>query len=71
MGANERREQHAAQFLFEAHATRETYQPIPEQFAPRTILEAYDIQDAYHRLITSGRGPIVGYGRRSAITGHI
>ena len=51
MGANERREQHAAQFLFEAHAARETYQPIPEQFAPRTILEAYDIQD-WKRLVS-------------------
>ena len=61
MASNESREQNAAQFLFQAHDAREPYQPIPEQFAPRTITEAYDMQDAYHGLITSSRGPIVGY----------
>ena len=61
MVSNESREQQAAQFLFQAHAAREPYHPIPEQFAPRTITEAYDMQDAYHGLITSSRGPIVGY----------
>ena len=47
--------------MFEAHAARKPYQPIPRQFAPRTIAEAYDMQDAYHKLITGGRGPITGY----------
>ena len=61
MVSNESREQQAAQFLFQAHAAREPYHPIPEQFAPRTITEAYDVQDAYHGFITSSRGPIVGY----------
>ena len=61
MVENYSRDQQAAQFLFEAHAARKPYQPIPEQFAPRTITEAYDIQDTYHRLIAGGRGPIAGY----------
>ena len=61
MVANESRAQQAAQFLFEAHAARMPYRPIPEQFAPRTITEAYDMQDAYHELIAGGRGPIAGY----------
>ena len=45
----------------EQYAARGPYHPLPEQFAPRTITEAYDMQDAYHGLITSSRGPIVGY----------
>ena len=61
MVTNESRDQQAAQFLFEAHAARKPYQPIPREFAPRTITEAYDMQDAYHKLITGGRGPIAGY----------
>ncbi len=61
MVANESRDQQAAQFLFEAHAARKHYQPIPRQFAPRTITEAYDMQDTYHKLITGARGSIAGY----------
>ena len=61
MVTNESRDQQAALFLFEAHAARKPYQPIPRQFAPRTITEAYDMQDTYHKLITGGRGPIAGY----------
>ena len=61
MAANESREQKAAQYLFEAHAARRTYQPIPEEFAPRNLTEAYDMQDAYHALIIGERGPIAGY----------
>ena len=55
------RRQQAAQFLFEAHRTRSPFQPIPEQFAPRTIGEAYDMQAAFQALITGERGPISGY----------
>ena len=61
MVANQNRNQQAARFLFEAHAARKPYAPIPEKFAPRTIEEAYDMQDVFHALITSGRGPIAGY----------
>lgn len=53
--------QQAAHFLFDAHTTRRSYQPIPERFSPRSITEAYDIQDAYHELLAESRGPIVGY----------
>ena len=61
MVASESRNQQAAQFLFDGHAARDPYRPIPEEFAPRTITEAYAMQDAYHGLITGGRGPIAGY----------
>ncbi len=61
MAANESRIQQAAQFLFGARAAREPYQPIPKQFAPRTIKEAYEIQDACNELVQGGRGSIAGY----------
>ena len=61
MVLHESKVQQAAHFLFEAHATRQAYQPIPERFSPRSITEAYDIQDAYHELLVETLGPIVGY----------
>ena len=61
MVTDESRNQQAAQFLFEAHAARKPYEPIPEQFAPRTITEAYNMQDVYTRLMAAVRGPIIGY----------
>ena len=61
MAVDERRNQKAARFLFDAHAAREPYQPIPDGFAPRTISEAYDMQDIYTRLMTDVLGPIIGY----------
>ena len=61
MVLDESKAQQAAHFLFEAHATRQAYQPIPERFSPRSITEAYDIQDAYHELLVETLGPIVGY----------
>ncbi|PKB71842.1 MAG: hypothetical protein BZY87_03130 [SAR202 cluster bacterium Io17-Chloro-G6] len=59
--ADEDRVQQAAQFLHEAHNARAAYQPIPESFAPRDIDEAYDMQEAFHQLLTPERGAIAGY----------
>ncbi|MQF96162.1 MAG: hypothetical protein FI731_10855 [SAR202 cluster bacterium] len=55
------RVQRAAQFLYEAHQARAAYQPLPDDFAPRDIDEAYDMQEAFHQLLIPGRGEIVGY----------
>ena len=58
---SETRNQQAARFLHEAHRTRRPYQPLPEEVAPRTIDEAYGMQEAFHQLIIAERGPISGY----------
>ncbi len=59
--AIEERVWQAARFLHEAHRSRSRYQPIPDDFAPRDISEAYDIQEAFHELLKPERGAIVGY----------
>ena len=59
--ASETRNQQAARFLHEAHRARRPYQPLPEEVAPRTIDEAYAMQEAFHQLLTADRGPISGY----------
>ena len=58
---SEIRNQQAARFLHEAHRARRPYQPLPEEVAPRTIDEAYDMQEAFHQLLTAEFGPIAGY----------
>ena len=59
--ASEERILQAARFLHEAHRERAAYQPILDDFAPRDINEAYDIQEAFHELLKPERGAIVGY----------
>ena len=59
--AGEDRVQRAARFLHEARNARAPYQPIPGAFAPRDINEAYDIQEAFHELLSPERGAIAGY----------
>ena len=59
--ASEERVWQAARFLHQAHRERAPYQPIPDDFAPRDINEAYDIQEAFHELLKPERGAIVGY----------
>ncbi len=49
--ASEERVWQAARFLHQAHRERAAYQPIPDDFAPRDINEAYDIQEAFHELL--------------------
>ena len=55
------RAQQAARFLDEAHKARSKYEPIPDDFAPRDIDEAYDIQEAFHELLIPEHGAIAGY----------
>ena len=53
--------QQAAQRLFQAHAGRERFAPLPPELAPRTEDEAYAIQDAFVALRAKERGPVVGH----------
>ena len=51
----------AAQYLFEAHRQRQTYEALPDDISPGTIDEAYDMQEAFQALLAPQRGAIVGY----------
>lgn len=55
------RNQQVARFLHEAHRARRPYQPLPEEIAPKTIDEAYAMQEAFQQLLVPERGPISGY----------
>ncbi len=51
----------AAQHLFDAHRSRQPYQPLPDDISPATIEEAYDMQEAFQALLAPERGAIAGY----------
>ncbi|MGQ0655612.1 MAG: 2-keto-4-pentenoate hydratase [Betaproteobacteria bacterium] len=51
----------AAQQLFAAHERRERFAPLPEGLAPRTLEEAYAIQDEFVALRAQKLGGIAGY----------
>jgi 2-keto-4-pentenoate hydratase len=51
----------AAQKLFEAHARRERFAPLPPDLAPASGEDAYAIQDAFLALRAQELGAIVGY----------
>src|ERR671922_839071 len=59
--ADEGRIQQAARFLFEAHRARQPFGPMPEMCAPRTVDEAYAVQEALQTLMAEAHGPIAGY----------
>jgi 2-keto-4-pentenoate hydratase len=59
--ADEGRIQQAARFLFEAHRARQPFGPMPETCAPRTVDEAYAVQEALQTLMAEVHGPIAGY----------
>ena len=54
-------EQRAAQWLYDAHARRERFAPLPEDLRPRSADEAYGIQDAFVALRAQQLGAIGGY----------
>ena len=60
MADNDRIEQ-AAQFLLEGHKTHSKYEAMPEEIAPRDESEAYEIQEAFHKLVIPQRGALAGY----------
>ena len=53
--------QQAARFVFEERQTRKPFGPIPDTFAPRTIDEAYAVQDELRNLLAGTYGPLAGY----------
>ena len=59
--AGEDRIQQASQFLFEGHRAKAKYEAIPGDIAPRDENEAYQIQEAFQKLVIPERGAVVGY----------
>ncbi len=51
----------AARRLHHAHQQRERFRPLPEDLAPRSVQEAYAIQDAFVALRAPKLGAIAGY----------
>jgi 2-keto-4-pentenoate hydratase len=58
---DEDRIQRAARFLCEEHYARKPFAPMPATLAPRTVDEAYAMQEAFHALMTEVHGPVAGY----------
>jgi 2-keto-4-pentenoate hydratase len=57
----EGRIQRAARFLFEERQAHRRFGPIPDTLAPRTVDEAYAVQDALNTLLAGMLGPVAGY----------
>lgn len=55
------RAERAARYLLQAHQRRQKFGPLPEEFAPRTLEEAYAVQAAYVGLRSESNGPVCGY----------
>jgi 2-keto-4-pentenoate hydratase len=53
--------QQAARFLWEEHRAQKAFEPIPAILAPRTVDEAYAMQERLHALMTEVHGSVVGY----------
>jgi 2-keto-4-pentenoate hydratase len=58
---DERRTAEAARFLLEEHRAHKPFGPIPDVFTPRTVEEAYVVQEAFGALMQSARGAVGGY----------
>ena len=59
--AESQRIQRAATFLARSRARMESFVPVPAEIAPRDAGEAYDVQEALHRLLAGRLGSVVGY----------
>lgn len=51
----------AARRLYDAHRGRERFAPLPPDLAPRSVAEAYAIQDVFVALRADDLGPIAGH----------
>ncbi|MEO8202869.1 MAG: fumarylacetoacetate hydrolase family protein [Betaproteobacteria bacterium] len=51
----------AAWFLVDAHADRERFGPFPADSLPRSVEEAYAVQDEFVALKSRACGPVAGY----------
>jgi 2-keto-4-pentenoate hydratase len=53
--------QRAALFLWEEHHARKPFEPMPAPLAPRTVDEAYAVQEGFHARMAEVHGPIAGH----------
>jgi 2-keto-4-pentenoate hydratase len=51
----------AAQYLAQRYEARESMDILLQDFAPTTIADAYQVQDAFLDILGKSRGPIGGY----------
>jgi 2-keto-4-pentenoate hydratase len=58
---DEDRNQQAARFLCEEHRARKPFEPMPTTLAPRTVDEAYAMQEWFHTYMGETHGPVAGY----------
>ena len=58
---NEGQIKQAAQFLLEEHDARRAFGPFPEAFSPRSIDDAYAVQETFMALRYKRQGPLGGY----------
>jgi 2-keto-4-pentenoate hydratase len=58
---DEDRIQQAARFLYEEHRARKPFEPLPAPLAPRTVDEAYAMQEGFHTHMAEMHGPVAGY----------
>ena len=59
--SDEDRIEQATRFLLEEHRARRPFSPVPTSFAPRTVDEAYVMQDAFATHLAVTQGPVAGY----------
>ncbi len=57
----EPRIERAAQWLYDAHARRERFAPLPAELAPQSSADAYAVQAAFVALRAEQLGPVAGY----------
>ena len=53
--------QQAARFLWEEHRAHKPFKPMPLALAPRTVDEAYVMQDRLREFMLQAYGPVAGY----------
>jgi 2-keto-4-pentenoate hydratase len=53
--------QRAARLLYEEHHARQPFAPMPATLAPRTVDEAYAMQERFHTLMADRHGRVAGY----------
>ncbi len=51
----------AGRFLLEAHRAKARFAALPANIAPRSVAEAYAVQDFFVALRADERGPVAGY----------
>jgi 2-keto-4-pentenoate hydratase len=58
---DEDRIQQAARFLCDEHRAGKPFEPMPTTLAPRTVDEAYAMQEWFHTYMGETHGPVAGY----------